>query len=232
MSRAGPYAVLLLSAVALLLAAQPALLSGLDQTFDLGLLTAHRLPAVIQVLLLSGSALLILGLLWLVRVAGAESRRAAYIAAVGRLAERVGGQVSADAGFVRCRVDDAPGGRLQVDLDLSSDAGLRLVVGRPAQRALLVRRRGGGSGGLRWEPVAQGQAWEIRAGSADRIRRLGEDASLGAALDALFDAPAAQTVRHDHLGIAVQLAAVAPAEVEATVERAYAVAARLATLNT
>lgn len=231
MSRAGPYSLLLLAALALLLAGEPALLSGVDRVFELGLLSRHRAGPLVRVLLLSGSSTLLLGLWWLVRVHGAETRRAAYRAAVVALAKRIGGEASASGDRLWCWLEGGPGGRFQVDLTLRPEPGLRLVVSAPAVSPLLVRRREGDRGDLGWEPIARGQGWELRASGADRIRRVGEDPALSEALDSLFGSSASQTVRHDHLGVAVHIRDVNPDEVVPSVERAYAVAARLADLN-
>jgi len=230
-SRAGPYSLLLVAAVALLVAGQPGLLSGIDRVFELGLLTRQRAGPFVRVLLLTGSATLILGLWWLVRVHGAEARRAAYRQAFVTLAQRIGGEVSSDGDRLRCWLEEGPVGRFQVDLTLRSDPGLRLVVAAPAVSPLLVRRREGERGDLGWEPVAQGGGWELRAAGADRVRRVGEDPSLSESLDLLFGSPASRSVRHDHLGVAVHISEVPPDELVPAVERAYAVAVRLAALN-
>jgi hypothetical protein len=230
-SRAGPYSLLLAAAVALLLAGQPGLLSGVDRVFELGVLTRERAGPLVRVLLLTGSATLLLGLWWLVRVHGAEARRAAYRRAFATLAQRIGGEVSSSGDRLRCWLEEGPVGRFQVDLTLDTAPGLRLLVAAPAVSALLVRRRDGHRGDLGWEPVAQGAGWELRAAGQDRVRRVGEDPSLAEALDDLFGSPASRSVRHDHLGVAVDLREVAPDELVPSVERAYAVAVRLADLN-
>lgn len=231
LSRSGPYSLMLLAAVVLLLSVSPAGILLIVEVLGLGPIDASQADHLGRSLLGLGATFVIASILWLVRINRLDARRRAFATQLAQVAERIGGRVARAPHGLRCWADAGVLGLLQVDLTFGEEEGVRLLLGSPAPLPLLVLRRTPEDHPAPWEPVLRGMEWDMRAPSGERLRRVVRDDGLATALDVLFQGHAARYARHDHSGVEVEVSGVAPGQLVASVEAAFAVASRLARLN-
>ena len=230
MSRSGPYALLLLAALAFLVSTRPDGWGGALVAVGVEVDGAW-LRAASRIALLGGAFLVPLGLLWLVRIERASARWRSYAVAMEGVAQRLGASLASSSEHLSCAMEVAGLGDLKMALSLRGRSSLVLGLAAPARGAVLVRRRAAVALERSWAPVAAGLEWELRSTAPERVGALPRNAALSGALDALYALAIPCAIRHDHAGLRVELADLPAEKVEDAVERSYAVVALLTQLN-
>lgn len=228
MSRSGPFALLLLAGVLLLLAVSPEWQAALVQSVRPG--AAPPGDGLAGALILLGGGLICLGLTGLVRVARIESAWMRFRTALAPIAAERGVDVIIDyphALWVTVPVDSlaAP---LDLRLSPQENPGVDVVCPVTLRFPVVVLPAGLAVRlGHQWSPVAAGPGWRAWSANAERTWRLGQDERLAAQLTAFFAIPGARGVRLAGEGLEVRAALPAHARVEEVGRAALAVAEAL-----
>ncbi len=223
MPRIGPYVLMTLAGIMLLLAITPALREPLLELGGLRAAEASGAFRSFAFFVPVGCGLMIFGVSWLWRIGRLERGWFAFRDALTPLAERGRGQVRLDyPHHIRLEVPGSTGVSYLFEVVPQGRVGVWGTAGREARTPLAVVPDDQLGFAAKWPIVLSGRGWSLRSPRPERMLRLSEDAPLQAALDLLFRSPGLVLIRHDERGIQLQRALVEadflPREVERSVE--------------